>query len=68
MAGIGRRDYVSIGEPQWRIAFQGCVAACRGGVGLELGKLPFQITGIPERHIVQKFSPHRPDQSFDERI
>jgi len=44
------------------------VATCRIVVNLELGKLPFQIAGIPERHMVQKFSPHRPDQSFDERM
>ena len=53
MAEIGRRDWMSIGERQWRIAFQGRVAACRGVEGLELGQLPFQVTGIPERDIVE---------------
>jgi hypothetical protein len=44
------------------------VAACRIVVSLELGKLPFQITGIPEQHMVEKFSPHRSDQALDERV
>jgi len=43
------------------------LAACRVVVGLEVGKLPFKITGIPEQHMVEKFSPHRPDQALDER-
>ena len=37
-------------------------------VHLELGKLPFQITGIPEQHMVQTFVPDRPDQALDERV
>ena len=36
----------------------------RGVVNLELGKLAFQITGIPEQHLVEEFSPHRPDQAL----
>ena len=68
MAEIGRRDWMSIGERQWRIAFQGRVAACRGVEGLELGQLPFQVTGIPERDMVEKFSSDRPDEPLDERV
>jgi hypothetical protein len=68
MAEIGRRDYVSIGEHQWRIAFQGRVAARRAVVRLELGQLPFQVTGIPERDTVEKFSPDRPDEPLDEGV
>ena len=37
-------------------------------VGLELGQLPFQVTGIPERDMVEKFSPDRPDEPLDERV
>ncbi len=33
-------------------------------VRLELGKLAFQITGIPEQHSVEKFSADRPDQAL----
>src|SRR5262249_17860082 len=34
----------------------------------ERGKLPFQITGIPEQYMVEKFSPHRPYQALDEWV
>jgi hypothetical protein len=37
------------------------VPARRVVAGLEVGKLPLKITGIPERHMVEKFSPYRPD-------
>jgi hypothetical protein len=40
------------------------VAACRVVVGPEVGKLLFKITGIPEQQLVEKFSPHRPDQAL----
>ena len=68
MAEIGRRDWVSIGERQWRIAFQGRVAACPVVVGLAHGQLPFQVTGIPERDMVEKFSPDRPDEPLDDGV
>jgi hypothetical protein len=35
---------------------------------LEVGKFPFQITGIPEQHLIEKFSPHRPDQALHEGV
>jgi hypothetical protein len=44
------------------------MAACRIVVNLELGKLAFQITGIPEQHLIEKFSPHRPDQTLDDGV
>jgi hypothetical protein len=44
------------------------VAARRLVVGLELGQFPFTVTAIPEQHLVQKFSPGRPDQALDERV
>jgi hypothetical protein len=49
MAEIGNWDRASIGERQWRMTVQGHMAARRVVVGLELGQLPFQVTGIPER-------------------
>ena len=64
--GTGHR--VSAGEGQWRVAPQRRVAACRVVVGLEVGKLPFKITGIPEQHMVEKFSPHRADQALHEWV
>ena len=51
---------VFISEGQRRVAFQQCVTACRIVVRLELGQLPFQITAIPEQHVVETFAPHRP--------
>ena len=49
MTEIGNGDRASIGERQWHMTFQGRMAARRVVVGLELGQLPFQVTGIPER-------------------
>jgi hypothetical protein len=37
-------------------------------IGLELGKLPFQIPDIPEQHLVEKLSPDRPNQALDEWV
>jgi hypothetical protein len=37
-------------------------------VDLELPKLPFQITGIPKQHLVEEFSPDRPNQALHERV
>jgi hypothetical protein len=44
------------------------MATCRIVVNLELGKLAFQITRIPEEHMIEKFSPHRSDQPLDEGV
>ena len=65
---IGRGHRVSAGEGQRRVALQRCVRACGVVVNLDLGKLPLQITGIPEQHLVEKFAPHRADQALDERV
>ena len=65
---IGTGYHVFTGEGQRRVAFQCRVAACRIVVGLEVGKLPFKIMGIPEQHMVEKFSPHRADQSLHEWV
>ena len=60
--GPGRRACAR--EASRRVAFQRRMARCRGVVGLEVGELPLQITGIPAQHMIQEFSPHRPDQPF----
>jgi len=44
------------------------VAAGRIVVDLDVGKFPFKITGIPEQHMVEKFSPDRPDQPLHEGV
>src|SRR5262245_8978483 len=49
------------GERQRRVAVQRRVGACGVVVTLELGQLPFQIAGVPERDMVEKFSADRPD-------
>ena len=36
--------------------------------GLEVGKFPFKITGIPKQHMVEKFSPRRSDQALHEWV
>ncbi len=50
-------------QSQSRVALQRRVVACRVVV-MEVAELPFKLTGIPERHMAPKFSPHRPDQAF----
>ena len=35
---------------------------------LSIGERPLQITGIPEQHMIQEFSPHRPDQPFHKGV
>lgn len=42
---------------------RGCV---RVVVSRELGERALQITSIPEQHMIEKFSQHRPDQALDE--
>jgi hypothetical protein len=44
------------------------VRACGVVVDLELGKLPFEITGIPEQHLIEEFSPHRPNHPLHEWV
>ena len=51
-----------------RVAFPRRMAPCRVVVGLEVGELPLQITGIPAQHMIQAFSPHRPDQPFHKGV
>jgi RNA-directed DNA polymerase len=56
----------STGERQRRVAVQGGMAACRVVVALKLAKLPLKITAIPEQHMVEEFSAHRPNQALHE--
>ncbi len=65
---VGAGDRGSAGEGQRRVALQRRVAACRVVIGLEVGKFPLKITGIPEQHMVEKFSPHRADQPLHEWV
>ena len=44
------------------------MAACRVVLGLELAKLPFKITAIPEQHLVEEFSTHRPNEALHEGV
>src|SRR5690348_3347077 len=44
------------------------MAACCIVVRLELGQLPFQVTGIPKQHVVEKLPPHRSDQALHEWV
>ena len=64
--GSGRR--VAAGEGRRRVALQGRMAAYRVVVRLEVGQLPFQVPRIPEQHVVEKFSPYRPDQARYEGV
>lgn len=63
MAQTDRGNRLFIREGQRHEALQRRVAACRIVVGLELGKLPFQVTGVPEQRVIEKFSLHRFDQA-----
>ena len=44
------------------------MAARRVVVDMEVGQLPFQVTGIPEQHMVEEFSPHRPDEPLHKGV
>jgi hypothetical protein len=64
--GAGHR--VSAADGQRRVAPQRRVVAYRLVVGLELPKLPFQITSIPKQHVVEEFASDRPNQASHERV
>jgi len=66
MVQLGPRHRVSAGEGQRRVARQRRVAPRRIVVGLEVGRLSFQIASIAEWHMIESFSPHRPDQALHE--
>ena len=46
---LGTGHHVSVGEGQRRVALQRRVAAYLVVGGLEVGKCPFKITGMPEQ-------------------
>ena len=50
------------------VALQRRVAAYLVVGGLEVGTCPFKITGIPEQHRVETFSPRRADQALHEWV
>ena len=64
--GTGRRAFAR--EASRRVAFPRRMAPCRVVGGLEVGERPLQITGIPAQHMIQAFSPHRPDQPFHQGV
>ena len=64
--GTGHR--VAASEGQRRVAVQRRVAAYLVVVDLKVGKFPFKITGIPEQHLVETFSPRRADQALHEEV
>ena len=65
---FGMGHHVSANEDRRRVALQRRVAAYLVVVGLEVGKFPFKITGIPKQHMVDKFSPRRSDQALHEWV
>ena len=64
--GTGHR--VAASEGQRRVALQRRVAAYLVVGGLEVAKCPFKITGMPEQHRVETFSPRRADQALHEWV
>ena len=65
---FGTGHHVAAGEDRRRVALQRRVAAYLVVGGLEVGKCPFKITGIPEQHRVETFSPRRADQALHEWV
>ena len=58
---LGTGRHVAANEGRRRVALQRRVAAYLVVGGLEVGKCPFKITGIPEQHMVETFSPRPGD-------
>ena len=65
---FGTSHHVAAGEGRRRVALQRRVAAYLVVGGLEVGRFPFKITGIPEQHMVETFSPRRADQALHEWV
>ena len=65
---FGMGHHVSANEGRRRVALQRRVAAYHVVGGLEVGKFPFKITGIPEQYMVETFSPRRADQALHEWV
>ena len=65
---FGTGHHVSANEGRRRVALQRRVAAYLVVVDLEVAKFSFKITGIPEQHLVEIFSPRRSDQALHEGV
>ena len=65
---FGTGHHVSANEGRRRVALQRRVAAYLVVVGLKVAKFSFKITGIPEQHMVEIFSPRRADQALHEWV
>ena len=65
---FGTGYHLAAGEGRRRVALQRRVAAYLVVGGLEVGKCPFKITGIPKQHMVETFSPRRADQALHEWV
>ena len=65
---FGTGHHVAAGEGQRRVALQRRVAAYLVVGGLEVAKCPLKITGMPEQHRVETFSPRRADQALHEWV
>ena len=65
---LGTGHHVSAGEGQRRVALQLRVAAYLVVGDLEVDTCQFKITGMPEQHMVETFSPRRPDQALHESV
>ena len=65
---FGTGHHVSANEGRRRVALQRRVAAYLVVVDLEVAKFSFKITGIPEQHLVEIFSPRRSDQALHEWV
>ena len=63
---FGTGHHVAAGKGQRRVALQRRVAAYLVVGGLEVGKFPFKITGMPEQHLVETFSPRRSEALLHE--
>ncbi len=55
-------------DAQRGVARQGRMAARPIVVRREVGELAFEVTRVPEQHVVEKLSPHRPDEPLHKRV
>jgi len=65
---IGTGDSVADGDTQRGVAGQRRMDAGRIVIGLEVGEPLFEVSCVPEQHMVEKFSPRCTDQPFHKRM
>ncbi len=65
---IGTGDSASDGDAQRGVAGQRRMDAGRIVIGLEVGELSFEVSWVPEQHMVEKFSPRCTDQPLHKRM